>query len=170
MALHKVEFTKQLDDTLKRMKTGGLLLTSAGPDGAPNVMTLGWGNVGIVWGRPVFVVYVRPSRFTFQNIEATGEFTVNVPTEEMAQVCLACGQESGRDVDKFEKHHLTAEPAETVGPPLIAECTRHYECRIVHRNDVSDAALDPEIRADAYPRGDLHRVYYGQILRTAERA
>ncbi len=169
MALREIEAFGNLDNTLVRMKTGGLLLSSADADGVPNVMTIGWGNAGIVWGRPVFVVYVRPSRFTFRNIEATGQFVVCVPTEDMADLCLSCGQVSGRDVDKFQEFGLTAEPAATVNAPLIGECVRHYECRVVHRNDVSDAAIDPEIRADAYPRGDLHRVYYGQILRTTGR-
>ena len=54
--------------------------------------------------------------------------------------------------------------------PLIAQCVRHYECKVVHRNDVTDAGITAEIRSGAYANGDLHRLYYGEILRTVERA
>ncbi len=168
MTVKDIAFTDDLEHTLRIMRSQGLLLTSADPDGRPNVMTIGWGNVGTIWGRPVFIVYVRPSRFTFGNIEATGEFTVNVPTEQMKDTCMVCGQVSGRDTDKFEAEDLTPE-TQLIGAPLIAECVRHYECRVIHCNDVSDAALDAEVRSQAYAGGDLHRVYYGEILRAAAR-
>ncbi len=170
MERKEITFTDNVDQTLKMMKDHGLLLTSVGADGRPNVMTIGWGNPGVIWSRPVFVVLVRPSRFTFQNIEATGEFVVSVPTDGMHDVCMYCGTESGRDTDKFAGGDLTVVEAETVRAPLIGQCVRHYECKVVHRNDVADAALSPEIRAEAYPQGDLHRIYYGQILRVTERA
>ena len=112
---------------------------------------------------------MRPSRFTLQNIEATGEFAVCVPDEGMHDACMSCGTLSGRDLDKFAENDLTIAPAKTVRAPLIAECVRFYECKVVHVNDLVDAALDPEIRSGAYPKGDFHRLYFGQILRAAER-
>ncbi len=169
MALKKIELADGLPETVETLSRQGLLLSTVDPEGKPNVMTIGWGNPGIIWGRPIFVVYVRPSRFTFGNLEATGEFSVNVPPDELHETCLYCGQVSGRDVDKFAETQLTPVEAETVAAPLIRECIRHYECRVVHTNDVSDAAIDAEIRSDCYPAGDLHRVYYGQVLRTTER-
>jgi len=169
MNTREIEFTEGLPDTVAMFQKDGLLLSTAGADGRPNVMTIGWGTPGIIWGRPIFIVYVRPSRFTFQNIEATGEFVVNVPTEAMHEECMSCGTLSGRDVDKFAENSLTAVPAQTVGAPLIAECVRFYECKVVHVNDLVDAALDAEVRSSAYPQGDLHRLYFGQVLRTAER-
>jgi flavin reductase (DIM6/NTAB) family NADH-FMN oxidoreductase RutF len=170
MGTREIAYTENLDHTLEVMARHGLLLSSAGQDGRPNVMTIGWGCPGIIWGKPMFVVLVRPSRFTFGNIEARGEFVVNVPADDMHETCLYCGTESGRDVDKFAERGLTALDAETVGAPLIEQCVRHYECRVVHRNDVVDAALEAEIRAGAYPQGDFHRLFYGEILRTSERA
>ncbi|MCD6264171.1 hypothetical protein J7L60_07190 [Candidatus Bathyarchaeota archaeon] len=43
----RVETFKYLDETIKRMRSGGLLLVSVGRDGRPNVMTIGWGSP---WG------------------------------------------------------------------------------------------------------------------------
>ena len=170
METRSIEFPENVDQTLEMLKGDGLLLTSVSTDGKPNVMTIGWGNPGVIWSRPIFVVLVRPSRFTFQNIEATGEFVVSVPTDGMGDVCMYCGTESGRDTNKFAGGDLTIVEAEAVRAPLIGECVRHYECKVVHYNDVADAALSPEIRAQAYAKGDLHRLYYGQILRVTERA
>ncbi|MFO8007037.1 MAG: flavin reductase family protein [Candidatus Brocadiia bacterium] len=171
MTLKKTDYRENLDDTLERMQSYGLLLTSTAPQegGQDNVMTIGWGSAGIIWGRPMFLVYVRPSRYTFGYVEATGEFVVNVPTDEMADICLECGRLSGRDVNKFVKLNLTREPARRVRPPLIAECVRHYECIVRHRNDVVDAAIDDQIRADCYAEGDFHRVFFGEIVVAHER-
>ena len=42
----------------------------------------------------------------------------------------------------------------------------NYECRIVHENDVIPETLDKAIIKGAYPQGDFHKIYYGQILVT----
>ncbi len=170
MKTTEIEFTQNLPDTVQTMRSPGLLLSSVSPEGKPNAMTIGWGSPGVVWGRPIFIVYVRPSRHTFGNIEATGEFVVNVPSEGMQQSVLYCGQMSGRDVDKFAERGLTPVEAHTVRAPLIAECKRFYECRAVHVNDLVDAAIADDIRQQFYPEGDFHRLYFGQVLRAAERA
>ena len=169
MGLREVEFTHNLADTIGVMQRHGLLLASVGADGRPNVMTIGWGNAGVIWRKPIFVVLVRPSRFTFGNIEATGEFVVNVPTDEMHDACAHCGTVSGRDHDKFKDCKFTLAEAARVKAPLIEQCAMHYECRVVHRNDVADSQLDAAVRRECYPKGDLHRVYYGEILRTVAR-
>jgi flavin reductase (DIM6/NTAB) family NADH-FMN oxidoreductase RutF len=169
MELNDMHYTQHLDRTLRRMADGGLLLATQDEEGNPNVMTIGWGNVGIIWGRPIFLVFVRPSRYTFRNLRVNDDFVVNVPTEYMGDVCAVCGSESGRNVDKFEECSLTTSPAETVNAPLIEQCERFYECRTIHMGDVRDSMLRERIRDNFYGSGDLHRVYYGEILRTAER-
>jgi flavin reductase (DIM6/NTAB) family NADH-FMN oxidoreductase RutF len=170
MKLNETSLTDNLSHTFEMMGKHGLLLTSVGANGRPNTMTIGWGCAGIIWGRPMFVVLVRPSRFTIGNIEATGEFVVSVPGDDMHETCAYCGTASGRDVDKFAEKGLKAVKAKTVKVPLIGQCIRHYECKVVHRNDVLDAEIAPQIRADAYPKGDLHRLFYGHVLRVTERA
>jgi len=86
-----------LAETKYMLDHGGLLLASVGRDGRPNVMTIGWGLMGTLWARPVFVVAVRPSRYTHRLIEETGEFTVNVPRKGMEEIVEYCGTVSGRD-------------------------------------------------------------------------
>jgi flavin reductase (DIM6/NTAB) family NADH-FMN oxidoreductase RutF len=169
MSLKKVDLTHRLDLTLSRMQKQGLLLTSADTEGTPNVMTIGWGNPGMVWGRPVFVVLVRPSRYTFTNIETTGEFVVNVPPSDLADACEHCGTVSGRDHRKFQECGLTPRTGRHVEVPLVEECVIHYECRVLQRNDIIESQLDAQVQREFYSTGDFHRVYYGEVLRTVAR-
>jgi len=164
--VNEVAFTEGLEKTLQVMQEHGLFLTSVDTDGKPNAMAIGWATPGIILSRPMFVVLVRPSRFTFGNIEAAGEFVVSVPSDDMHELCMYCGTASGRDEDKFAAKGLTTVEGSAVKVPLIEGCTTHYECRVVHKGDVRDSELDADIRAQCYPNGDLHRLYYGEILRT----
>ena len=92
-----------------------MLLASVDTQGKPNVMTIGWGAVGTIWGRPIFMILVRPSRYTFNLINATGEYTVNVPIPELGDAVSYFGSVSGRDQDKFKVKGLTATQGKKVG-------------------------------------------------------
>jgi len=164
MAKRRIDYTDYLPLSLKVMREKGLLLASLDKSGRPNVMTIGWGTVGIIWGKPIFVVLVRPSRYTFGCIEHTGDFTVNVPAKGMEDIVTYCGTVSGRDYDKFAEKGLTAVQGKAVKSPIIAECVIHYECKVVHRNDVIPERLAEEILSGAYVDGDYHRIYFGKIL------
>ena len=80
----------------KEMKKGILLTTKV--DDKVNTMTIGWGKIGIEWGKPIFIAYVRESRYTKTMLEQSGEFTVNIPMGELDKKILAyCGTKSGRN-------------------------------------------------------------------------
>ncbi|TKJ45032.1 flavin reductase, partial [Candidatus Aerophobetes bacterium Ae_b3b] len=85
-----IGFTRYLRETFKMMNETGLLLVSGDMEKS-NVMTIGWGTSGIIWGKPVFIVLVRPSRYTYGFIEKIGQFTVNVPFPEMEEIVSFCG-------------------------------------------------------------------------------
>jgi flavin reductase (DIM6/NTAB) family NADH-FMN oxidoreductase RutF len=153
-----------LQETLHELTRSGLLLVSAGTDGKPNAMTIGWGTIGVIWGKPIFTVLVRPSRYTYKLLGESDSFTVCVPSSTLQAAVSFCGNRSGRDHDKFKECDLTRLPSEQVSAPGIAECPIVYECQIVHTNDVLPANLTDEIRSSAYPGGDFHRIYYGEIL------
>jgi len=164
VARKEVDFKEALEESLKVMGGMGLLLAAQDSAGKPNAMTIGWGSPGIIWGKPIFTVYVRPSRYTYRLIEETGAFTVCVPGEELKQAVAFCGSVSGRDHDKFAEMGLTAVPAAHVQAPLIEECPIQFECKVVHKNDVIPEELAQDIRTGAYPAGDYHRCYFGEIL------
>ena len=70
----------------------GVFLNAKTPAGKVNPMTIGWGQVGIVWSMPVFTVYVRKSRYTYECLQTAGSFTVSVPRlGELADELMLCG-------------------------------------------------------------------------------
>ena len=142
----------------------GVLLTTA-HDGKVNTMTIGWGHMGIEWGRPVFVVYVRESRYTMELLEANGEFTVNIPMEDCDGKLLGfCGSKSGRDVDKIAALGLTLEEPEVISVPGIRQLPLTLECRVIYKQDQPLSAIGEDIQRRYYAQGDPHTAYYGQIL------
>lgn len=159
-----VAYTDYLAETVSALADPGCLLATQGRDGTANAMTIGWGTLGIIWGRPVFVVLVRPSRHTWRLLEENGDFTVNVPPPELRKAVGFCGSRSGRDHDKFLATGLTPLPSQRVAAPIIEECPVAYECRTIHKNRVAPEALAPAVMKDCYRSGDFHTLYYGQIL------
>ena len=164
MAKQKIACTDHFAAVMKTLTSSGLLVGTYDAARKPNLMTIGWGAVGNIWGLPAWIILVRPSRYTFQCIEHSGCFTVNVPTPDIAMACAVCGSASGRNHDKFPECHLTPEKAQTVLAPAVQEAAIVYECQVVHRSDVQPERLDGEIISGAYTAGDFHRVYYGKIL------
>ena len=148
----------------------GILLTTAA-DGEVNTMTIGWGTVGVVWGKPVFKVLVRESRHTKSLLERSGEFTINVPLAQVDKNILGvCGTKSGRDMDKIKELGLTLEAADTVNVPGIKELPLTLECKVIYKQDQDPTAIEPDSFARFYApgsrnAGDYHTVYYGEITR-----
>lgn len=161
----EVPFDQYLREATLALSRDGALLVSLDGSGRPNPMTIGWGTAGVIWGKPIYVALVRPSRYTYGCLNATGDFTVNIPYADQSDVAVFCGTKSGRDYDKFAECGLTSQLSATVKSPGIAECGLIYECRVVYHTDLNPAALAEEIVAGAYPQGDFHRCYFGEVLR-----
>lgn len=155
------DFWQQTMDYLTRE---GLLLCSLGTDGTPNVMTIGRMLAGANWSKPVLAVFVRPSRATYERLNGIREFTINVLPAAFAQAIQYCGTASGRDCNKFSETGLKAVPAQRVRVPIIEQGVVHYECRVVDISDVIPTSLAVEIRTSDYPKGDYHRIYFGEVL------
>lgn len=97
--------------------------------GNDNIITVAWAGT-VCTNPPMVSISVRPSRYSYQMIKDTGEFVINLTTEELAYATDYCGVRSGRDVDKFAEMNLTKEKAEYVKVPLIKESPVSIECRV----------------------------------------
>jgi flavin reductase (DIM6/NTAB) family NADH-FMN oxidoreductase RutF len=80
---------------------------------------------------PLVGCIVSGRDFGFEALQATRQCVLNIPTVELKAEVVACGNSSGRRVNKFERFGLTPLPAATVTAPLIAECYANLECRVV---------------------------------------
>lgn len=97
--------------------------------GNDNIITVAWTGT-ICTNPPMVYISVRPSRYSYKMLKKTGEFVINLTTEELAFATDYCGVRSGRDVDKFKEAHLTKEPAQFVKAPMIKESPVSIECRV----------------------------------------
>ena len=106
MAKRKIELCDCAGEIVRALRPGILITTKAG--GKVNSMTIGWGTLGIIWNRPVFIAYVRDCRYTREMLDKNPEFTINVPVGDYDRNALGLlGSKSGRDMDKIaavERH------------------------------------------------------------------
>lgn len=161
--MKQIDWMDGLRETMERMSTNGIFLNVGGK--APNTMTIGWGWMGYCWKKPVFVAAVRPQRHTYALLERAGEFTISVPTlQPLKQELLFAGTQSGRDVNKFSNHGLTAAPAQRVNAPIIAECGLHYECKTLLTQPMTEDAMDACLASSIYPTKDFHTMFFGEIV------
>lgn len=158
------KFDKAIKETMKKLKDPGLLLVGSKKDGSSNIMAIGWGFMGVLWQKHFFVVAVRNSRFTHEFIEDTGEFTVNVPSEDMDDIVAHAGKVSGRKHDKFKECNLTPVKGKSVHVPVIKECKIHYECKVVYKTEIKGTPIPTDVEKEFYTNADYHTLYFGEIL------
>ncbi len=116
------------------------VLVSCGDRETKNVFTVAW--TGILCSRPPRTyVSVRPERYSYALIRQTKEFCINLPSSRLVRAVDFCGVRSGRDVDKFRKLHLTAEPSQTVSCVSIAECPITLECRVFEEKELGSHTM-----------------------------
>ena len=146
----------------------GILMTTAA-EGEKDTMVIGWGHIGVIWGRPVFVAYVRESRHTKSLVDKNGEFTINAPLAPIDKNIIAvCGTKSGRDIDKFAELGLETEEGMTVSVPGIRQLPLTLECKVIYRQDQDSSLLHPDVVERYYKpgtrnEGDYHTMYFGEI-------
>lgn len=142
--------------SLERLPSGAFLTSGN------NVMTIGWGFIGYMWRKRVFIAPVRESRFTKEFIDKTGEFAVSIPCEgELKAELKLAGTKSGRDIDKLSK--ISNHKANEVNTVLIDGAERYYECKVLASIPIKKADLDDSVK-DFYADDDMHILYIGEIL------
>lgn len=112
-----------------------VMVSVADNEGKKNIITVAWAGT-VCTNPPMVSISVRPERYSYHMIEETGDFVINLTTEELAYATDYCGVKSGRDVDKFKMAKLTAEEADHVKAPLIKECPVNIECKVVKKEEL----------------------------------
>ena len=144
------------------------LLVTVSSQGQPNVMTVGPTDYGKKGGADIVYEFIRPSCYTSELIEETGEYTVNIPREGMGDVVRFCGSVSGRDHDKFTEMNLTAIPSRFVSAPIIKECGIHLECKLLGIYDVRlesvSGVFKDYFERNSIPEQIYHKLYPAEIV------
>lgn len=127
-----MSFNKYTKQTWK-----GSVLTSPVPptlvtssyNGVSNVFTVAW--TGIMCTRPpVTYISVRPQRYSFELIDKSGEFVINLASKELVKAVDFCGVKSGKKINKFEHTGLTVSDGSMVKAPVIEQSPLSLECKV----------------------------------------
>ncbi|MEF9954305.1 MAG: flavin reductase family protein [Clostridium sp.] len=106
-----------------------VMVTVADQEGRSNILTIAWTGT-VCTNPPMAYISVRPERYSYSMLKETGEFVINLTTEDLAYATDYCGVKSGRDTNKWNDTGLTPVPASQVKVPLIKESPVNIECRV----------------------------------------
>ena len=148
-------------DAVNDIQSKWMLVTSE-KDGVANTLTASWGGLGSLWRRKVAFIFIRPSRYTNDFIEASNRFTLTFFDGRMEEMGYL-GKTSGRDVpDKIEKAglHLTS----VEGKPTFEEGRLMISCRVIYKDPiVRENFVEKNIDDELNPDGNRSIVYVGEI-------
>lgn len=145
-----IDVIEHAGEIMKKVNDAVLLTTKK--DGQVNTMTISWGGMSIEWGKPLFITYVRESRFTKEFLDATGEFTVNLPMGEFdKKITAVCGASRVADMDKVAELGLTLEDPEEVNVPGIRELPLRWSAASCSSRNRILPILMPRTRKSGIP-------------------
>lgn len=119
-----------------RWKAGNMIyplpavMVSCGNETEANIVTVAWTGT-ICTNPPMTYISLRPSRYSYDLIKASGYFVINLTTESIVKETDFCGVKSGRDVDKFKEMNLTCVRDEETHCPMIGESPVSIVCETV---------------------------------------
>ena len=138
------------------------LLITAGTAEDCNTMTASWGGVGIMWGKPVAYIFIRPQRYTKEFVDAADTLSLSVLDEEYRKTLSYLGTVSGRDEDKIAKSGLTV--VHEGQTPYFAEAHTALICRKLFAQPYDPACfIDKSCEEKWYPQKDYHTMYIVEI-------
>ncbi|HEY6011393.1 MAG TPA: flavin reductase family protein [Nitrospirota bacterium] len=150
------------DNPFKLIGKDWMLITGGAPDKF-NTMTASWGGLGVLWERKVAFCFIRPTRYTYEFVERSENFTLSFFEERHRKAMTFIGTHSGRDTDKIRETGLT--PVKENGFIYFKEARLVLACRKLYFQDISpERFLDPAIN-DMYSQKDYHRMYVGEIVK-----
>ena len=154
--------TDLLTPIFKQIKTGAFLTTKLGNQ--INTMTIGWLTIGQVWNTELVTVYVRLSRFTYDIIHNSKQFTISFPyPKDRLEKIKEWGEVSGRDQDKLKLSDVEA--TQIVDGVIIKNCHIHIECEKIYDQLMDIKNLDHHLVEEFYgEQQDFHHIFYGKIL------
>ncbi len=139
------------------------MLLAAGQEGDFNEMTIAWGQLGELWGRPVMTVFVDTLRFTHQFLDKNDYFTVSGFPVAYKDDLQYLGTHSGRDGDKLSETGLHALFTQ-LGNPYFAEANVVIECKKIYANEFDTSKMIGDMSDFYAKRGSIHTVYIGEIV------
>jgi len=158
-----ITYSEKSNEILPALDKGIFMTTKVGDE--VNTMTIAWGGINLIWNKQVFVAYVRYSRYTYDMLQNTDEFTISVPIDNNLRKELGiCGTKSGRNTNKIEKCNFTMVNGRIVETPIISDCELHFECKVIYKQAMEPNSIPTDILKRNYTNNDFHVIFYGEIV------
>ena len=125
-----------LAEVYRLLEPGPVVLVTTARAARANIMPMSW-HLMMEFEPPLVGCVISNRNYSFETLKATKECVINIPTVTLAEKVVACGNCSGRRVDKFKAFGLTSVAAECVKAPLIGECYASLECKVRDRKLVA---------------------------------
>lgn len=137
------------------------LLVTGEADGRSNAMTASWGGMGILWGKPVAFLFIRPTRYTKEFIDKADGLTLSVFPEDRRKMMNYFGTVSGRDEDKIKKSGLTVKHDQ--GRTYFDEARVTMLCRKLYAQEMKPECFIDKSCDEKWYQGDYHTMYIAEI-------
>ena len=130
-------------------------------NGRINAMTASWGTMGILWNKPVCVLFIRPQRYTKSLIEKEDVFSVNILENGHSDAYKICGTISGKDADKVKESGLA--PVELNGAYGFEESGTVMVLKKIYTDELKESSFIDKSLLSHYSAGDFHTAYICEI-------
>ena len=151
------------DDVFSLIGDRWMLVAATDKDGKTNAMTASWGGLGVLWGKKVAFVFIRPQRYTKKFVDDAENFSLSFFEESYKPMLGYMGKVSGKNEDKIKKSGLTVQYKD--GAPVFKEASLTLICRKMYRQTLEeDCFIDKTNIGKWYPQKDYHDMYVAEIV------
>lgn len=158
---HEISTKELTSNTFKMIGSDWMLVTAKKGDKV-NTMTASWGGLGVMWGKDVAYVVIRPQRYTKEFVDASETFSLSFFDDKDKSILAYCGKVSGRNEDKIDKTGLTT--LYHMDTPYFEQAKTVLICKKLYTQPmVKEGFESPTVIDHWYPNNDLHTLYIAEI-------
>lgn len=160
---------EQFDQSPFRRIGKDWMLIASEANGKMNAMTASWGGMGVMWGKNVAYIVIRPQRFTKTLVDAADTLSLTFFNNDQKKMLTYMGTASGHNEDKIAKSQLTVVRDQSA--PYFEEANTVMICKKLFAQPYTpDSFIDPKIREEWYPDNDYHTLYVAEITKLLVKA
>lgn len=153
---------EELNESAFKLIGKDWMLITAKKNDKVNTMTASWGGLGVMWGKNVAYIVVRPQRFTKEFIDDKGEFTLTFFDDNYKKELGYLGRVSGKDEDKIANSGLTL--AYVDNDPYFEEGKVILSCKKLYSQYIKpENFVDSNLSEKWYPEKDYHEMYIAEV-------
>ena len=144
------------------------MLITAGNGEGVNTMTASWGGLGVMYGKNVAFIVLRPQRYTKEFVDREDTFSISfLEKRKYKSVLNYLGTVSGRTEDKIEKSGLTLDFIDDT--PYFNEANQVFICKKLYQQPMQgEGLINEKLDLTFYPDKDYHVLYIAEITKALQ--